>query len=220
MVTQTTGEISIRAHPFHYNLPAYWHQILEIVSVHPQTVLEVGLGNGFVSRYLRQRGFAVTTLDIDPATGPDLTASVCAMPFSRLSFDVVACYEVLEHLPFEYFSTAICEIYRLTRLRAVISLPDCTPNCGFEIRIPWVRRLQILLPLPSLKPRVHHADSGHVWEVGAAGYPLGAVQERIRRTGFQISKTYRVFENPYHRFFVLGASPDSDGSPTSGLAGG
>jgi len=34
-------------------------------------------------------------------------------------------------------------------------------------------------------------------------YPLSKVIKEIQKSGFKIEKTYRIFENPYHRFFVL-----------------
>jgi len=44
---------------------SYWHQIQEVLLLKPSEVLEIGIGNGFVSRYLKERGINVTTLDID-----------------------------------------------------------------------------------------------------------------------------------------------------------
>ena len=31
---------------------SYWHQINEIIKLKPKKVLEIGIGNGFVSKYL------------------------------------------------------------------------------------------------------------------------------------------------------------------------
>lgn len=198
---------------------SYWHQIQEVLPLRPESVLEIGIGNGFVSDYLRKRGVAVTTLDIDPRLDADLVASTTAIPLSRNTFDIVVCCEVLEHLPFESLSDAMREIHRITTRRAVLSIPDCTRTCGFEIWIPWARRRQILLQLPYLRPPGHQATITHKWEIGTAGYPLQAVQECIRRAGFQIRTTYRVFENPYHRFFVLTpAEIDSDRATVPRLA--
>jgi len=46
-------------------------------------------------------------------------------------------------------------------------------------------------------------DGEHYWEIGKAGYPLQRIINDIRKTGFNIKKTYRIFEWPYHRFFIL-----------------
>jgi len=40
-------------------------------------------------------------------------------------------------------------------------------------------------------------------EIGKAGYPLERVLNDIQKQGLQLQKTYRVFENSYHRLFVL-----------------
>jgi ubiquinone/menaquinone biosynthesis C-methylase UbiE len=193
---------------------SYWHQVQEVISAGPETMLEVGVGNGFVSNYLAQRGFRVTTLDVDHELDPDVVARACEMPFANRSFDMVACYQVLEHLPFESLPEALQEIHRVSKLQAVLSLPDCTPTCGFEIRLPLVRKLQILLPCPRLRASTGEIDSQHLWEIGAAGSPLRAVRQRIRDAGFRIEHCYRVFENPYHRFFVLRtATLDGAGQP-------
>lgn len=47
-------------------------------------------------------------------------------------------------------------------------------------------------------------DGELYWEINKAGYPLRKVMGEMQRARFEIKKTYRVFEMPYHRFFVLG----------------
>ena len=55
-------------------------------------MLEIGIGNGFVSKYLKERKIKVTTVDIDERLNPDIAGSVLELPFAKGSFDVVACY--------------------------------------------------------------------------------------------------------------------------------
>lgn len=181
----------------------YWHQIDELVSLKPDSILEIGVGSGLVCNYLKQRGFKVTTLDIDERLNPDKLGSVLAIPFPGGSFAVVACYEVLEHLPFEDFSRALKEIHRVSKLHAVLSLPDSTRTYRLDVQIPKIGEFKMLVPFPRLRAPVHRFDGQHFWEIGKAGYPLRRVRDVIRRSGFEIKKTYRVFEMPYHRFFIL-----------------
>jgi hypothetical protein len=182
---------------------SYWHQINEIITKKPKTVLEVGIGNKLVSNYLRIRGINVITLDIDPRLRPDVAGSVLSMPFTDNSFEVVACYEVLEHLPYADFPKALSEIHRVTSRYAILSLPDSTRAYRLDIQIPKVGELKRLIQLPRLKPPVHEFDGEHYWEIGKAGYPLWKIIIEIKNAKFKIEKTYRVFEMPYHRFFVL-----------------
>jgi ubiquinone/menaquinone biosynthesis C-methylase UbiE len=182
---------------------SYWHQVNEIVRLEPDSVLEIGIGNGFVSKYLKERNVNIATLDFDSNLNPDRVGSVLDIPFEDNSFDVVACYEVLEHLPFKDFDKAIAEIYRVSKTYVILSLPDVNRVYRINVHIPKVGIFQKLIPLPRLKAPTHNFDGEHYWEIGKAGYPLNKIISDIQKSGFEVEKTYRIFENPYHRFFIL-----------------
>ena len=182
---------------------SYWHQINEIIKLEPKRVLEIGIGNGLVSKYLKERNLNVITLDIDKKLNPDKIGSVLNIPFTDNSFDVVSCYELLEHLPYENFYKAVSEIFRVSKSYSVLSLPDKNRFCRLYIQIHKAVIFKKLLPLPRLNTPIHKFDGEHYWETGKAGYPLSKITKDIQRAGFKIEKTYRIFENPYHRFFIL-----------------
>jgi len=207
-----TSQLNPQVEPSHYfrkeygskrRWISYWHQIDEILTLSPNSVLEVGIGNGLVANYLKRRGINITTLDIDERLMPDYVGSVLDMPFADNSFEVVTCYEVLEHLPYDDVPKALGEIHRVSSRYAVLSLPDSTRAYRLNIQIPKVGELKILIPLPRLKVPKHVFNGEHYWEIGKAGYALCRVMGDMVKAGFRINKTYRVFENPYHRFFVL-----------------
>jgi len=60
-----------------------------------------------------------------------------------------------------------------------------------------------LISLPQLKVPKHIFNGEHYWEIGKAAYLLNKIINEIQKAGFRVEKTYRVFENPYHRFFTL-----------------
>ena len=213
-----------RIWPYHYykeydskqRFISYWHQIDEILSLNPERVLEVGIGNGFVSNYLARSGITVMTLDIDKRLNPDVVGSVLKIPFPDRSFNVVSCCEVLEHLPYEDFTRALSEIYRVSRLHAVLSLPDITRVCRVNIQIPTIGEIRKLVRLPMLRRPIPNFNKEvpseigtvgysieHYWQIGESGYPLYKIIKDIKSVGFKIQKIYRVFELPLHRFFVL-----------------
>jgi len=64
---------------------------------------------------------------------------------------------------------------------------------------------------------VHNFDGEHYWEIGKFGYPLKKIVEDIQRAGFEVKKTYRVLEFPYHRFFVLRKLKRSESTQSSDL---
>jgi len=166
-------------------------------------VLEVGIGNGFVARYLKEKGINVTTLDVAHDLRPDVAGSVLAIPFESGSFDVIACYEVLEHLPYENFAKSFEELARVSRRYVLLSLPDVTTIYRINIELPRIKPIKRLIPHPFPGTTNHKFDGYHYWEIGKTGYPLKKIRFDIIRSGFNIIKTYRVFEFCYHRFFLV-----------------
>ena len=76
----------------------YWHQINQIILVNPREILEIGIGNGFVSKYLKERNFNIVTLDIDYRLFPAVVGNgrqyahyeVCSIRQIRLN--LVCCH--------------------------------------------------------------------------------------------------------------------------------
>lgn len=182
---------------------SYWYQINEILKLEPNKMLEIGIGNGFVSRYLRSRGLNITTMDIDQRLEPNKVGSVLNIPFHEKSFDVVACYEVLEHLPFEKFKEALKEIYRVTSKYAIVSLPDVTPVYRLIFYIPYIGLIQKLIPVHFMPKRPHVFDGQHYWEIGKKNFNYELIEDTIEDSKFHILKSFRLKDNPYHRFYIL-----------------
>ncbi len=178
---------------------SYWYQINEALKLRSRCTLEVGIGNGFVSRYLKQFGLSIITLDVCKDLNPDFIGSVTNMPFKDDQFEACLCYEVLEHLPYEKLPNALLEINRITKNAAILSLPDDSWHVGFSIN-----SLQSpTFSVPRLINRTLVWEGHHYWEIGKSNLTLKMILKMINGSGFVIRKTYRVFENPFHRFFVL-----------------
>lgn len=182
---------------------SYWHQISEIIPLSPKNVLEIGVGNGFLASYLKKLDINITTLDIDIRLDADIIASVLDIPFKKDCFEVVSCFEVLEHLPFESLYSALNEIYRVSSRYLIISLPDVSLHYPVDIFIPKYGFIKKIIPLYRLKKLKHEYTGHHYWEIGKADYPLSRIISAIKKANFHIEKTYRIFEYPYHRFFIL-----------------
>lgn len=182
---------------------SYWHQIREILNLQPKRVLEVGVGNGFVSKYIRDRAINLTTVDYDAGLKPDVVADVKKLPFEDGAFDVVAAYEILEHLPYEESLQGLNELRRVSKRHVLISLPDATRSVRIEFPVPGWKKFQLLISAAVLPRRHMLTKSGHHWEIGKKDYPLSRLIQDINKKGLHLVKTYRVYENPQHRFFIL-----------------
>lgn len=182
---------------------SYWHQIDEIMELNPKEILEIGVGNKLVNWYLKKRNYKIISMDINEDLRPDLVGNVLKVPFCKKSFDLVACFEVLEHLPYKEFLYAMEELYRVAKSYVVISLPDSRRYLKLFCKIPHIGKLKFLHSFPKAKVPVHEYDGNHYWEIGKNIYPLEKIEQDIRKNGFKILKSYRAFLHPYHRFFVL-----------------
>lgn len=180
-----------------------WYQMNEILRAEPRSVLEVGKGAGLLGALLKQYDIEYRSVDIDPELEPDYAASLTVLPFENASFDVVVCFQVLEHLPFEEFPLSLKELARVARDRIVLSLPDARKAWPCSISIPKIGTIRAAITVPSFFRETHEFDGQHYWEINKRGFELGKIVSIILRNGLSLERQFRVPENLYHRFFVL-----------------
>jgi SAM-dependent methyltransferase len=182
---------------------SYWNQITELTKLGSTSILEIGIGNSFVFNYLKKKGYGITSVDIDARLKPNIIGTVVALPFFDSSFDVVACFEVLEHLPYSTFLPTLRELHRVSRKYLLLSLPDSSPSYPLYLYVPRMGELKTLVNLPILKAKKHEFDGQHYWEIGKTCYSFKKIVSDLVKAGFVVERCFRVFEVPYHRFFIL-----------------
>jgi len=91
----------------------------------------------------------------------------------------------------------------VSQKHVILSLPDVTPVYRLNIELPRMRPIKRLIEHPFPRPTQHEFDGQHYWEIGKRLYPLKKIKLDIKRKGFKIMKTYRVFEFYYNRIFIL-----------------
>ena len=116
-------------------LRRFHQRILGLVrSTGAQRILDVGCGEGFTMRELREDGVQATMVGVDLSPGalawnhahgmarsPLGVVDVHHLPFPDNSFDLVLCLEVLEHLPDS--GVGLRELLRLSREHVLVSVP-------------------------------------------------------------------------------------------------
>lgn len=180
---------------------SFSHQIHEIWKFQPSDILEIGVGNGFVSSYLKSSGIKVLTVDINENLNPDICASIEELPrlIQGRHFDLVSCCEVLEHMPYEEFERNL-DIIRSLSDRAFITLPSYSSWYGFTGRVilpKWKKSISLGLRLRRNK----ELGEGHYWEIGSCNQTRRSkVIEALKKRFSKIQ--HGVFTmNRYHEFF-------------------
>ncbi len=196
----------------HYNFEKYvnktrwisiWHQLNEVISLNPASVLEIGVGTGIFKNLLSHYGIKVKTVDIDPDLHPDYLASATKLPFSESTFDCVCAFQVLEHMPYNHSITAFSEMVRVSKRYIVLSLPDAKPMWRYSLHIPGSGPVNILVPIPCLPGGKENIWDEHYWEINVKNYHLRKVVDDFSKPGAKMIRTFRVPEKTYWRFFVF-----------------
>jgi len=180
-------------------------QILEVYSHSPQKILEIGIGNGFVSTFLKKTGFEVTTLDINEKLEPDIVGDITEIDkyFTENSFDLILCAEVLEHIQFEYFEEVLHKLSLITKSIVIITLPISYRilfDLRISVKIPFIPRIEFDLFITI--PR-RSKWAGHCWEIDYnKAYSLRTIRKIILNY-FVINKEFRDKRIRHHYFFIL-----------------
>ncbi|MCK4793076.1 MAG: methyltransferase domain-containing protein [Desulfobacteraceae bacterium] len=196
-------------HAFHpLRIESITEQLRQISYSGYNNILKIGVGKGFLKHGLQLfPQIKHTTIDIAERLCPDYVGSATNMPFEDGQFELVVCGQVLEHLPFTDFLPALKEIRRVTRHKAIISLPDKRRHFGFAIclaRFGWFR-FEWNPARRCYARREFEFNGEHYWEIGCKGTLIKDVVRNIRQAGFKIEKQYRLRKHPWHCFFILRA---------------
>ena len=180
---------------------SYQYQLREILALQPQSVLEVGKGDGVIGHYLRENtSVKYQSLDIAADLHPDIVGEVEHIPLPDKAVDVAVAFEVLEHLPFDHFESALLELARVAGKKVIISLPHFGPSLRCSFKLPFMKEMKWAFKLP-YHP-VHVFGGEHYFEIGKKGYEIAVIRAALAKH-FDIEKEFIPYENQYHHFFVL-----------------
>lgn len=207
----------------HYQRTHYWsdlrvrgysNQLAELYRLDPDTILEVGVADGFISEVVRRfTRHQIVSCDLDRALRPGVAASVLDLPFPDDAFDLVMCCQVLEHLPFAHFPQAMGELRRVARRSLFVSLPDVRRYFALRVRLPRLGWREISWSPERRGLGVFEFDGDHHWEIGYDGTRFKDVVREMEASGAGIERCYRIPDLPYHCCFLL--DPRANGAASS-----
>ena len=190
-------------------LASYRQQLQYVARQQHRSALLVGRGDGIVPQLIKDLGIDVVVLDVNPHLKPDLLGSVEQIPAPDKSYDICVCCQVLEHLPFERFSTCLKEIGRVAN-KLVLSLPDVRRYGSMRLRLGrW--KWEFCIDLPRLRRQVIPVENlkvhGHYWEIGYRGYGLERIKATLAESKWRVLEYRRVPDLAWHTFFYCEIRP-------------
>ncbi len=168
-------------------------------------ILEIGIFNSLFTDLLRKFGYNVTTADFDPELNPDMVldlASDFTLPEDK--FDVIALFQVLEHIPYDKSEKALEKLANATKKFLVISVPYRSLFLSIQFKYSLKQRPRhLFLHVPRFWSQKPLTEDEHYWEMGLKGYPKQRLVNSIEKAGLTIKREFIDPLNPYHYFFVL-----------------
>jgi len=187
----------------YYNQKKLVLEAIEKIDSHKSNIkiLEIGRGTGFLSSYLKSFDLNIKTLDIAADLKPDYVGNLLnAESLPKEKFEIVCCFEVLEHIKFEDIGKALENLKRLNDGYVIISVPQIRLYSSIWIKLPLLKSKGFSISLPF--PLQHIFDGEHYWELGKKNYDRKKFKKLLQEL-FYIIDGFTHPLDPYHRFFVL-----------------
>jgi len=179
---------------------SYYYQLKYIEEINPENVLEIGGGAGILKKLIPS-DIKYIHADISKELNPDVIATVERLPFKDNQFNLIGCFQVLEHLPFEKFPNLLDELKRVSSKYIFISLPYANHKIFFEMTLPKSKKVSINIVIPMFYKK-HKFDGQHYWEIGKKNYSQKKIKNIIEKK-FKVAASFTPRENNYHTFFLL-----------------
>jgi hypothetical protein len=74
---------------------------------------------------------------------------------------------------------------------------------ALEIKLPFLKKKQLLIKIPTFRKHVMKEKGGHCWEIGTSDYPLRKIRNEIKKAGFNISGEKVFMDTPRNYYFLL-----------------
>lgn len=168
-------------------------------------ILEIGVGGGFLKSYLSNLGIDIKSFDIADDLKPDYVGNILDIEsFPNETFDIVCCFEVLEHIEYKDVAKALFNLSKLSS-NVLISVPQVRLYLSLWLKLPKINGIPF--GLSTAFPINHKFDGEHYWELGKNGYSRNSFRQLLKKI-YLIRSEYVHVLDPYHYFCTLEAKTD------------
>lgn len=179
---------------------SFHHQLKLLMELNPSSILEIGVGVKLIKELLPDN-FKYYSIDIDKSLKPDLVGDILSIPIKDNSLDVVAAFQVLEHLEFKHFKQILSEMRRISKKYVLVSLPYANHSIEFSIDLPAIPPKNFSIRIPKFYKK-HEFDGQHYWELGKRGFTNSLIENEMQSV-LKLVKSFTPFGNNYNKFYLL-----------------
>ncbi len=161
-----------------------------ILECDPKTVLNIGCGNKFLTKYFIDSIIEITNADSYKHLKPDIYLDLSKSISINTKYDCVCAFQILEHLPIENLFMALSNLYALSNKWVLISVPyRCIDFRFFDIECSWSSEVQEGI-----------IGEKHYWELGTKLMHVWEFKRKLEKF-FVIEKAFALKGFKYHYFF-------------------
>jgi hypothetical protein len=174
----------------------YWMQqkIMEPFLQVDHALIEMGVGSGFCSNYLKSRGYKIQTIDIDAEKRPDVVCDATNWKPEKV-FNGFLAFQVFEHMPFVTFEKTIQNVSKSKIEYLYVSVPDnkMSKKILFRGNIYLAKfgnfNLDIRWPFWGKAPI---SNKAHLWELGDGNITLQKYYDVYLNAGYKMLDSQKV----------------------------
>jgi len=162
-------------------------------------ILEIGIGSGFLRRYLESKGKNVYSIDYYKKLRPDKVVDISKSFDLKKKFDVVLCLQVLEHVEEEKVDNSLQNIKEHGDW-FLFSIPIKSWFLNINIKIPFT---------PHALSKIFYVEKGknkttneRAWELGQKGHTLKWFSEKLKKNEFKVIEAEVYPTDPLHAYFI------------------
>lgn len=166
-------------------------------------ILEIGPWTWFTSSYLKILWYKVDTFDYFEKFNPTYCWDIREIDkIVNKKYDLVICFEVLEHIPFEEFIPTLNKFFKLSN-KVIISLPNAEFNFfTFLYRFPYMIDPKKIYFSLSMFFKEHKYNWEHFWEIWKKWYSKRKIINLLKKEFYLKKVDYPLLHNK-HIFFNL-----------------
>lgn len=181
----------------HWSL--YWHQqhLMDNNIQKDVKIVEVGVGTKFTYHNLKNQGYDVTSIDIDPAKQADINLNIVDCTPENLNYDVLLAYNIFEHIPYNEFLDTVSKISRSNITKLFFSIPLNRKHI-FGLKLRLGRFIDTEYDIMIKKRRI--TAENHFWELDYKNYTLDKLILDMEHRGFSCNNTFKHKTQSYFYF--------------------